>query len=188
MGQMTKIQSLLKPVAAATSQKSASETPAVPVTKSAAEANLVAALDRALAPTSKTASATPASPVEDLRKLAAEIEAADHEAMKAAASAAGRAFAQSAMGGLSSSKLASEQPASLRETYVKFAHENRDLANEAYTFGYETMKVALDKQAAADYASGEQAALADIHQAAVAEFAKAAAVTDMILDAAQAKG
>ena len=189
----------MAPGADKTQAKTASEQPATNAASRPApvETPLSAALASALDETQKTAAeaaATPPSetitPVQALEKMASEALESQHEMRVKQAKFYGKLLADEAIAHIGSlDKLASArlQGNDVTQTFSKVASEQPELVKEAAQLGYQRTKAALEKHAAEAFIYGQELAYKLAHEAASAEFIKAAQVTNQFLRAAQAR-
>jgi hypothetical protein len=172
-----KLSDAISKISSTTAEKTASA-PAPTSSSSSTSSGSIAdrlkvALAEAIKPDeSKTASAV-ASPVADLTKIAADISASEHEAMKKEAMFYGAALCdgfmaraaqyQDAAGkvaSVSSTKTASEQD------FEKFAAENPQLVKDAAQLGYDTTLGQLGQLHDAAYGKGWNDTVQQIHKTA----------------------
>lgn len=109
----------------------------------------------------KTAAAPAVSPVADMTKIAADLAAAEHEALVKEANLYGAAVADGmvarlAQYGLTADKIASAPAAPAASTpvgddFAKFASENPDLVREAAELGFSTTVAQIEKLSEAAY-------------------------------------
>ena len=173
-------------------EKTAAETTVTaPVVEAPREA-LKAALDSALNTTKVAAAAAESSPVDDVMKVASDIANAEKEAALTEAELLGAAFADSVVARLSTwNKTAAEVAPPQAGGFTtgdaeldKFAAENPGVLEEAVMNGYAPNRLGLEKMANDAYAQGYNDTVAAIHKTAALEFLKGAAVTSLILQAA----
>lgn len=159
-------------------------------------ATLLNALNDALAPTKEAQVAPAASnPVQDVMKVAAELESAEKEAELKHAALLGQAFADAAIARAAewqkqaaamATKEASEDEDDPQ--FAKFAAENPQVVREAAARGYQVTRQGLEKMAEDAYVQGYNDTVTEIHKVASYEFMKAAAVTAQLLEAASKQG
>lgn len=156
--------------------------PSAPAVAPAASSDIAdrlkVALQEAIAPEAQKTAAQ-ASPVEDLTKIAADLSASEHEALRKEAMAYGAAvcdgfMARAAQYNEAAAKVAAEQPApktaATVDTFDKFAAENPDLVKEAAQLGFDTTNVQLQKLAEAAYDKGWNDTVQKIHKLASDSF------------------
>lgn len=148
------------------------------------------ALKEATAPEAQSKTASQSSPVEDLTKIAADLSASEHEAIKKEAAMYGAALCDGFMARAAQYKEAAARatPAPTKtaaandESFEKFAAENPEMVKEAAELGYTSTSQQLEKLAEAAYAQGWNTGVQQIHKAAhdcfVAGFRDTLALTD----------
>lgn len=114
----------------------------------------------------KTAAASAASPVADMTKIAADLAAAEHDALVKEGQLYGAAVADGMIArlgqyGVAADKLAAAQPAPGAasapipgDDFGKFAAENPDLIKDAAELGFATTTAQLEKLGEAAYVKG----------------------------------
>lgn len=173
------------------SEKVASEKSAAPatVTRDA----LAASLHAAMSGSEKVASVqTQRAPVDDLMKIASEVAATEQEMAVKEAQLLGRAFADAVVSRVgewqaASTKVAADASFGVADGLDKFASENPDMVKEAAAQGYAETKAHLEKIAADSFNQGYNDMMTEVHEKAAAEFLKAAAVTNSVLQAIAAQ-
>jgi hypothetical protein len=156
----------------------ASAPASTPSPSSDAGARLKQALQEAIAPEPQAKTASQASPVEDLTKIAADLSAAEHEAIKKEAQLYGASLCDGFMARAAQYKEAAARvaPTPVAKTaalaavadegFEKFAAENPELVKEAAELGFATTMGQLEKLADAAYAKGWNTTVEQIHKAA----------------------
>jgi len=158
-----------------------------PVTRDA----LAASLNAAMAGEKVASVQATRAPVDDLMKIASEVAATEQEMAVKEAQLLGRAFADAVVSRVgewqsAATKVASEQSFAA-DGLDKFASENPDLIKEAAAQGYAETAAALEKIAAESFDQGYNDMMTEVHEKAAAEFLKAAAVTNNVLQAIAAQ-
>jgi hypothetical protein len=159
-----------------------------PVTRDA----LAASLNAAMAGEKVASVQATRAPVDDLMKIASEVAATEQEMAVKEAQLLGRAFADAVVSRVgewqsAATKVAADYSVGAEDGLDKFASENPDLIKEAAAQGYAETKAALEKIAAESFDQGYNDMMTEVHEKAAAEFLKAAAVTNNVLQAIAAQ-
>lgn len=154
---------------------------------------LKAAVADALAPVPQKTAAT-TSPVEDLTKVAADLSAAEHEALTKEGMLYGAALcdgfmARAAQYEAGAQKVASTQPAPqparADEDFEKFAAANPELVRDAAQVGYDQTMGQLTKLGQAAYDKGWNDTMHQVHKAASQSFVAGFKAVNDIIEAAR---
>lgn len=154
---------------------------------------LKAAVEEALVPVPhKTASTT--SPIEDLTKVAADLSAAEHEALTKEAMLYGAALcdgfmARAAQYEAGAQKIASTQPAPqaprVDEDFEKFAAANPEVVRDAAQVGYDQTMNQLTKLGQTAYDKGWNDTMHQVHKVASQCFVAGFKAVNDIIEAAR---
>lgn len=185
-----KLSDALSKISGASAEKTASApAPSSASAPSGLEERLKTALADAMKPEEKTASTQAASPVADLTKIAADLSASEHEAMKKEAMIYGAALCDGFMARAAQYQTAVNKVASTEtvaktaseQDFEKFAAENPQLVKDAAQLGYDTTVGQLSQLHNAAYDKGWNDTVQQIHKTASDCFvAGFKAVQDMI--------
>ncbi len=191
-----KLSDALSKISGASAEKTASApAPSSASAPSGLEERLKTALADAMKPEEKTASTQAASPVADLTKIAADLSASEHEAMKKEAMIYGAALCDGFMARAAQYQAAADKVASTEtiihgdrsnktaseQDFEKFAAENPQLVKDAAQLGYDTTLGQLGQLHNAAYDKGWNDTVQQIHKTASDCFvAGFKAVQDMI--------
>jgi len=169
-------------ISASEGEKTASAPPAtavVPLTRDIAADGLRQALKEATADTeTPTKTAAQVAPIDELTKLAADVVTTEHESMVKEAQLYGASVCDGFMARLAqyneaASRLAPDVPTKVAgavDTFEKFAAENPELVQDAYTLGYTQAKQKLAEWNQAAYEHGHDSTVRWIHKTATDNF------------------
>lgn len=165
--------------------------PAVPA-PSGIEGQLKAALADAMKPEDKTASAALASPIADLTKIAADLSASEHEAMKKEAMVYGAALCDGFMARAAQYQAAAEKVATASpektaadQDFQKFAAENAEIVRDAAQLGFDKAASQLAQLNAAAYNKGWNDTVQQVYKTASDCFVAGFAVAQDMIGAAR---
>jgi hypothetical protein len=177
-----KLSDALSMVTNGAAQKTASAVAPAPTNAPAPSGDVTERLKVALAEAMKpeepkTASATTPSPLADLTKMAADLSASEHEAMKKEAMLYGAALCDGFMARAAQYQAAADKVASVAPTstatktaaeqdFEKFAAENPQLVKDAAQLGYDTAMQQLGQLHDAAYNKGWNDTVQQIHKTA----------------------